>query len=520
MHMRDNRVYITASWLAKNRADRALTLAVSCNEEVPGWLLQNHTSFVPLKEDLNAALIKAATGGLLDTMSLLADRGADIHANDDEALVAAVSNDRLDDDDDDDDDDSEHGLTERQRACVHELLVRGAIVNARDGMPLLKAIMNQDQATVRMLLDHGANASAQNNNMLMVAVGQGNGAEDIGDKGLEVVCILLDSGVDVNARNGKALRTAVRNVDKEAVSLLLERGAHVNAKDYKALWKAVDLAINGEGCYVLKKLLAHVTSLDVKNRALQMAAREYEGDDDGTLRVIQVLQSVGADVRYNDGFALMTFADYNEVDTVRLMLDGLDRNEESQPLYDNALVAAAHDMTGEGIATLRLLIERGANVRAHDSQALVVASTRGLPEAVQVLVDAGADVRAQGYEPLIAAAKGYSGATVGLLLAKGADVHARDDEALMVATRADIVRVLIANGADVHARNGAVVQHVVDMVGSVFSGDEQDNIMEILQILHVAHVAVDAVHQAFRVKMQEIDRERRETYMMMLNQSQ
>ena len=89
---------------------------------------------------LNDQLIEAAENGHTDTVALLLDRGADVHADDDYALHWAALK----------------GRTE----TVALLLDRGANVHAYDDSALRWAVLNGHTDTVALLLDRGADVRA------------------------------------------------------------------------------------------------------------------------------------------------------------------------------------------------------------------------------------------------------------------------------------------------------------------------------------------------------------------------
>ncbi|HKA01880.1 MAG TPA: ankyrin repeat domain-containing protein, partial [Candidatus Solibacter sp.] len=116
------------------------------------------------------------------------------------------------------------------------------------------------------------------------------------------------------------------------------------------------------------------------------------------------------------------------------------------------------------LETLRLLIDRGANVNAKndfDATALLWAARD--PEKARLLVEHGADVNArskQGRTPLMLASLRHGGSqTVALLLAKGSEVNVKDgkgDTALGLAAsigEVESMRMLLARGADPDVRN-------------------------------------------------------------------
>ena len=123
--------------------------------------------------------------------------------------------------------------------------------------PLMRAAKNGDAATMRLLLDHGADPSLRQNNgttALMLAAGLGRGlgvfAGDYATDAqmLEAVQILLARHVDVNATNENgqtALHFAALSMDP-VVRLLAEHGANLFIKDKQGR-TALDFAMGGGG---------------------------------------------------------------------------------------------------------------------------------------------------------------------------------------------------------------------------------------------------------------------------------
>ena len=149
------------------------------------------------------------------------------------------------------------------------------------------------------------------------------------------------------------------------------------------------------------------------------------------------------------------------------VFDG-DLNLVTALLNRGADVDARNDVTGYNalyyattlwdLAMLRLLIARGANIRANEDFALRRASTRGWTEAVRLLLDNHADVHAKNDEALILAARHNRVETVKLLFERQANINARQlggqDTVLMVASRhghQEVVELLVSLGADISA---------------------------------------------------------------------
>ena len=85
--------------------------------------------------------------------------------------------------------------------------------------------------------------------------------------------------------------------------------------------------------------------------------------------------------------------------------------------------------------TVKLLLDRGADIHAVDDYALRCAAYGGHENVVKLLLDRGADIHAIDDLALQLAADGGHEGVVKLLLDRGADIHASSDLALQWAAR-------------------------------------------------------------------------------------
>jgi ankyrin repeat protein len=133
-------------------------------------------------ENTDVLLLSVAMEEQLATViQVLLDNGADVHANNDEALRCAARD----------------GYEE----IVLALLARGANVHANGDEALRWAIYHEQVNIVRLLLAHGADGNAANGAALRETIM--NQSDDS-----NILQMLLASGVDVHANNDEALRLA------------------------------------------------------------------------------------------------------------------------------------------------------------------------------------------------------------------------------------------------------------------------------------------------------------------------
>src|SRR5262249_19670713 len=120
----------------------------------------------------------------------------------------------------------------------------GAATSTRGSTPLIRAANNADLEVVRILLDHGADATlymADRQTPIHAAIA-GRASEP---HALELIRILRKAGTDVNVvalinheeevRGGSALHYAVRKRQKDVIKLLATMGIDMNAVDQDGL---------------------------------------------------------------------------------------------------------------------------------------------------------------------------------------------------------------------------------------------------------------------------------------------
>jgi ankyrin repeat protein len=361
----------------------------------------------------------AAINGSAAMLELLLDAGAEPNAHltphGDTALMLTARTGRMD--------------------AIRVLLDRGADVDAVENWggttALTWAIAEHHPAAVRLLLEHGADVDRRSKAVPQRRGGRGvEGTAPVAydpeqlpasyanggftplhfaarEGELEAAQALLAAGAEIDAiaADGKnALGLAIYNGHYEVASLLIEAGADVNRPDaegFPPLFWAVDRrnmewnpgfpwAQTADPLPLIRQLLdagADVNAL-IDNRP-------------------ESRRNFGGSPRIKFATSLMRAAYSGDVELVKLLLDhGADpliRNSDNE----TALLAASGygwiDGYSQGrsneerLATMRLLVERGADVNwacDHGITPLMVAANFGDTEMIQYLVDKGADLSA------------------------------------------------------------------------------------------------------------------------------
>lgn len=346
------------------------------------------------------SLQAASTQGHGDVVRLLLDHGANVHKDQDKALVLAV----------------QHGHPD----VVKLLIASGADINSGHGGALFTSLHHGNIEIAKIILETDPNLDAEGTvNAFENAIFSGS---------IATVKLLINHGADVNAQGGtfgSALRAACFEPSSvEIIKLLLEHGANANA------------------------------NCGVKGNALQAACFR------ASTKIVQLLLEHGANVNAQGGLydtALTAACRRPHIGIAQLLINHGAEVNATGANYGSALHAAAsrsRDM-------VKLLLEHGADVHAKGGEygnALQAAATQDT-ETVKLLLEHGADVHAQGgrFGNALQAAAMHDRETVKLLLEHGADVNATGGvygsalQAAAVSQQRDILKLLLEHGADVNA---------------------------------------------------------------------
>lgn len=210
----------------------------------------------------------------------------------------------------------------------------------------------------------------------------------------------LGLGASTKARDrlgNTVLSVAARMGHRTTVKMLIEQGSDVNHRNL--LGSSVLLrAVRQRRRAVMRLLLKHGVDARAANRrgVTPLIAAAFNGD----IRSVKILLAAGARPEHQDATgkgAIVYAAARGFTPLVNLFLDaGLDVNK----VYGNDLTvlmwAAGHSNDvpeDDGLATVRLLLDQGAQVDAADNRgrtALMIAAERGHAKIAQVLLQSGA----------------------------------------------------------------------------------------------------------------------------------
>jgi ankyrin repeat protein len=395
----------------------------------------------------------------------------------------------------------------RLSRVVQELLAAGKdanVIGLHHTPVLVTATENKDQTTVELLLAHGADV-----NMASIHPIVGYALWYAASRGLLLTKLLVDNGADVNleCRRGTPLSAACGTNDQLVVKFLLERGARIDTVD-----RGGDTALitaSGYGHPEMVKLLI-ANGADVNNPntyTTPLGAAAGFGRTD----VMVILVDAGADLDAHGSSALLkTLLGGHEHTATFLEAKGAKKLKLEQ--LNKALIQVCNDENHKcPEKAVELLLNRGADVSAEDSSALLDAMRSGqedtvafleakgatkptldqlnmalfrvcndenhkCPEkAVELLLDRGADVSAGDSSVLLDALRSGQEDTVALLEAKGATKPTLDQLNMALFRvcndknhwcREKAVELLLDRGADVSAEDSSA------LLDAMLSGQE------------------------------------------------
>ena len=159
-------------------------------------MLNNNESI----DNINKQFIKASKYGYLHIIKLLINLGADIRAQNNQAIIYASRGGHL--------------------PIVKLLIELGADIHAQDNDAIIDASNRGHLDVVKLLIDSGADVHAQNNQAIILASNRGH---------LSAVKLLIESGANIPAQNNQAIIYASIYGYIDVLKLPRVNGANINA---------------------------------------------------------------------------------------------------------------------------------------------------------------------------------------------------------------------------------------------------------------------------------------------------
>jgi ankyrin repeat protein/endonuclease/exonuclease/phosphatase family metal-dependent hydrolase len=382
----------------------------------------------------NMILFKTASEGDLKGVKEALRKGADIHADNEWALLSAIKNGQLD--------------------IVKYLVENGANIHINKDQPIKLAekgrnkeiaaylksqiIFNElldnssfrgDLSGVKEALKRGANIHDQNESALISAINGGN---------LEVVKYLVERGANIHSGGG--LQSASLKGNLEIVKYLVEKGVSINDIN-----SALKYASNLE---VFKYLVEKGADIHFNNdEALKVAEKIGEKE---------IVNFIKSKTRPNKNQDIEKYnkllLDSSKLGNLYGVMEALKMGADIHTKNDDALMSA---ITKGDLEIVKYLIKEGANINVNNGESMRIASARGHLDIVKYLVETGKFNNALNGALIYASERGHL-EVVKYLVGKGADIHFKNDVPLRLASHngyLEVVKYLVEKGANIHAEN-------------------------------------------------------------------
>ncbi len=243
-------------------------------------------------------LLEAIENNNLAAVKYHIEIGADVNANDGEALVQSLENGHMD---------------------IAEFLVEnGADILIEDY--LINVIEAGRLDIVKFLVEYGSDIRADNDAALITASERGD---------LGIVRFLVENGADIHVNGEYPLNINAANGDLDVIEYLVENGADIHARDDEALRNS---ASNGH-LEVVKYLVGIGADIHARDdAALRFSAAK------GHLEVVKYLAGLGADIHARDEAALRNSASNGHLEVVKYLVGiGADIHARGDPALANAI---------------------------------------------------------------------------------------------------------------------------------------------------------------------------------------
>jgi ankyrin repeat protein len=389
--------------LDKSKDEGEVLLSIAAGSHLAGvdmlrLLVENGANVNGVGKQLDGTpLSVAAKSGDIDKVRFLLEAGADPHLSTSSGYTPLIH--------------AVYGQSPTRPQVVRLLLDVGADPNVVTGYgesPLGTALYFSDFATLRILLDAGADMKTLGWNALMYAIAFGTvdevqaelqgGAVPNEDRKRGMtpwhLCLLvgdvpkaeklLEHGAKLEADD---LFTAVGKDNPEMVRWLLDKGADPNAQDsyqHTVLSRAATWQANA----CVKLLIEAGANVQTEDHVHSQPIGHAS-----TPEILKLLAAAGADINYisGEGYTRLKYAaERGQVEMVRALLEmGADTDAETKRYSTTALYSAVQQ---DDLEIARLLLEAGANPNAQNVDRWFPLANAQSIEMVQLLLDHGADI--------------------------------------------------------------------------------------------------------------------------------
>ncbi|TVY89821.1 Serine/threonine-protein phosphatase 6 regulatory ankyrin repeat subunit B [Lachnellula willkommii] len=357
-------------------------------------------------------------------------------------------------------------------------------LNAYQETPLVVASVNGSWKSAEVLIRAGANIHAKDPETNSTIMHEASAAGII-----SIVDLVLEQQLDIELQtlDGKnALFLAAANGHVEVVDILLQQNAQVDA-GREGRGTPLHAAISGGFTDIVKLLLDHGPNLECLNSdfetPLMLATTSKER------KIMEMLVLKGANVNFRDsqwGYTpFLKAAEHGFSDLIKLMIDNranVNDKLESKSQYTAVMLASTSH--GESLATIKILVENGADVKTrtespHVQTALLEVLNadvigQSAAETVEYLLENGANAcdtySAYGTTVLMEAVIKKNTRIVRALLAKGAQINTQAEPSkntalfLAISTnQPEMCKILLDRGADLSLTDdqGRTVAHAI-----------------------------------------------------------
>lgn len=315
------------------------------------------------------SLISAADNGRLNYIKYFVTFGADVKANNYEALKVAAKKGHLD---------IVRYLIKKSNpnnvsTIIPEALRLAAIHGHFDVLKCLAEIDVKDAKNVKSM-----RINANNSEALRVSAYYGH---------FEIVKYLVENGANVDANDNEALINAAQAGHFNIVQYLVQHGAKINANDNEALINAAQAGhLNIVEYLTLKGLNINAIDNRALNYALVAVIDVYKKNDGKTgkvyIPIIRYLINNGANVNIKNGYALRTITKYGDVSDVQYLISkGANIHVNNDEALSNAISAGNIDL-------IKYLVTQGAilNTDKYNVRTLQNVAKEGDDKLIQYLI--------------------------------------------------------------------------------------------------------------------------------------